>query len=890
MGTSRLLGRFTFMVLGLLLTACPKSSDPVLSPAELQVNPTILDFKSESSSQTFTISNGGQYDLTWTISNASALTWVKDFSATSGTVKTGSQSQITVNIDRDKLTKAGANENTIQITAEATQLTGGGKNVTIRAFRAVKPTVIMLSNFVSEKTSTSAKAKGIINDVGSSSITQHGHVWSTAANPTFGDGDDGGDLKGERTTTGEFQSTLTDLVPNTVYHVRAFATNAEGTSYSNDVKFTTLIPGANSPPTAISLTNTTIAENASTNTVIGTLSTTDADASDTHTYSLISGGSDFNIDGNELRASKAFDYETKNSYAIRIRTSDGKGGTFEKAFTITVSDGNDAPTAISLTKTSIAENNSLNTVIGTLSTTDADASDTHTYTLISGSSDFNINGNELRASKSFDYETKNSYSLRIRTSDGKGGTFEKDFTITVTDVNEAPTAPTLITPADATTNIALNTTLTWQASTDPDNDPLTYDVYLGKTNPPTKVSSGLTSLTYTPTAQTINTKYYWQIIAKDGKTTTSSVIKNYTTVAGSVPGDLAWDKTFGGSDWDVARSVIQTSDGGYAVAGETRSKDAGSADMWLVKLNSDGTTQWDKTFGGRSDDEAYSVIQTSDGGYALAGWTASKGAGRSDMWLVKINSDGTTEWDQTFGGSYTDLAYSVIQTSDGGYALAGETSGDMWLVKVNAEGTTQWDKTFGGRDYDRAESVIQTSDGGYALAGWTRSKGAGSYDMWLVKVNSSGILQWDKTFGGRFDEAARSVIQTSDGGYAVVGYTASKGAGIFSMWLVKVNSSGILQWDKTFGGTSLANSVIQTSDGGYALAGYTSSKGAGNDDMWLVKVNSDGTTQWDQTFGGSSSDHAESVIQTSDGGYVVAGYTESKGAGNRDMWLLKYKR
>ena len=311
-----------------------------------------------------------------------------------------------------------------------------------------------------------------------------------------------------------------------------------------------------------------------------------------------------------------------------------------------------------------------------------------------------------------------------------------------------------------------------------------------------------------------------------------------------------------------------------------QAKGAGRNDFWLVKVISDGTTQWDKTFGGSNEDLASSVIQTSDGGYALAGHTGSKGAGGSDMWLVKVNSDGTTQWDKTFGGSNADRAYSVIQTSDGGYALAGETyskgagRSDMWLVKVNSDGTTQWDKTFGGSDYDLAESVIQTSDGGYALAGRTASKGAGSNGMWLVKVNSEGTTQWDKTFGG---SRAYSVIQTSDGGYALAGSRAG------DMWLVKVNSDGTTQWDQTFGGSNsdYARSVIQTSDGGYALAGSRAG------DMWLVKVNSDGTTQWDQTFGGSSSDGANSVIQTSVGGYALAGGTRSKGAGNSDMWLVK---
>ena len=360
-----------------------------------------------------------------------------------------------------------------------------------------------------------------------------------------------------------------------------------------------------------------------------------------------------------------------------------------------------------------------------------------------------------------------------------------------------------------------------------------------------------------------------------------------------------WDTTFGGRDRDIAYSIVQTRDGGYAVAGlnkphHPKSNRASSYDMWVVKLDANGNKQWDKTFGGSDFDIAYSIVQTADGGYAVAGYTDSKGAGKSDMWVVKLDANGNKQWDKTFGGSYDDYANSIVQTADGGYAVAGSTwsrgagKSDR-VVKLDANGNKQWDKTFGGSYWYEADSIVQTADGGYAVAGDTSSKGAGKSDMWVVKLDANGNKQWDKTFGGSDSDSADSIVQTADGGYAVAGYTESKGAGQSDMWVVKLDANGNKQWDKTFGGSysDEADSIVQTADGGYAVAGWTLSKGAGSYDMWVVKLDGNGYKQWDKTFGGSYSDEAHSIVQTSDGGYAVAGRTRSKGAGDYDMWVIK---
>jgi uncharacterized delta-60 repeat protein len=361
---------------------------------------------------------------------------------------------------------------------------------------------------------------------------------------------------------------------------------------------------------------------------------------------------------------------------------------------------------------------------------------------------------------------------------------------------------------------------------------------------------------------------------------------------------LEWQKTFGGSDSDQAHSLIQTTDGGYAVAGETRSYGAGGSDFWVIKLNSDGRKEWEKTFGGSNHDSAYSLIQTIDGGYALTGDTDSFGADCSDFWVIKLNSDGRKEWQKTFGGSHCDRAHSLIQTTDGGYAVAGITYScyscgaggrDFWVIKLNSDGRKEWEKTFGGGDHDWAYSLIQTIDGGYALAGQKGSYGAGGLDFWVIKLNGNGKKEWEKTFGGSHCDWADSLIQTTDGGYAVAGTTCSYGAGGSDFWVIKLNSDGRKEWQKTFGGSDSdqAHSLIQTTDGGYAVAGTTCSYGAGNWDFLVIKLDGNGKKEWEKTFGGGDDDWADSLIQTTDGGYALAGGTRSYGAGKLDFWVIK---
>ncbi len=376
---------------------------------------------------------------------------------------------------------------------------------------------------------------------------------------------------------------------------------------------------------------------------------------------------------------------------------------------------------------------------------------------------------------------------------------------------------------------------------------------------------------------------------------------------------ITWDKTFGGRLEDKGFSIVQTENGGYAVAGYTilvrsekqdnwRTKlgyiiltEEKRQDFWIIKIDKNGNMEWDETFGEKGPDVAKSIIQTNDEGYAIAGFIWTVYASKQDIWIIKLGENGNIEWDKTFDGDKDDVAYSLIQTRDGGYVVAGSTGlrlwGEVncWVIKLDAKGNMEWDNNFGGTGWDEVYSITQITDGSYVVTGCVWSKGAGRGDVYVAKLDKRGHLVWDKTFGGSENDEAHSIIQTEDGGYAVAGFTELGGTGDKDIWVIKLDEDGNKIWDKTFGGMSedWANSIIQTREGGYAVAGWTSSMGAGKTDVWIAKLDKRGHLVWDKTFGGSENDEAHSIIQTEDGGYVVAGWTKSKGAGNSDVWIIK---
>ena len=302
-----------------------------------------------------------------------------------------------------------------------------------------------------------------------------------------------------------------------------------------------------------------------------------------------------------------------------------------------------------------------------------------------------------------------------------------------------------------------------------------------------------------------------------------------------------------------------------------------------------------KTYGEANNDEAYSITRVSDGGYVMAGTTYDPWGENSDFLAVKIDPSGNLSWVKAFGGANRDEAYFVTSTSDGGSAIVGrawtlsDTNVSIAFIKLDSSGNWTLAKRFGGARGDVAKSVVQTSNGGYAVAGYTNSFGAGGNDLLVLKLNPDGSLAWARTFGGTSDDYAYSIIQTTDGGYAVAGFTYSFGAGNDDFLVLKLNPDGSLAWARTFGGTSYdwPYSITQTTDGGYAVAGVTLSFGAGSYDFLLLKLNPDGSLAWARTFGGTNYDFAESITQTTDGGYAVAGMTENFGAGGEDFLVLK---
>ncbi|MCX6689888.1 MAG: PGF-pre-PGF domain-containing protein [Methanoregula sp.] len=434
-------------------------------------------------------------------------------------------------------------------------------------------------------------------------------------------------------------------------------------------------------------------------------------------------------------------------------------------------------------------------------------------------------------------------------------------------------------------------------------------------------------------------RYNVTLTATNAQGSGSITRAHFASVVSEAPA-ISFQHSFGGTDADVANDIQKTADGGYIIAGYSESHDGdvsgnhGSIDYWIVKLTSNGVIEWQKSLGGSDEDVATSIRQTSDGGYIVAGYSASNDGnvsgnhGGYDYWIVKLSGTGAIQWQKSHGGSGDEKPYSVQQTSDGGYIVAGYSAShdgdvtgnhggnDDWIVKLSSIGDIQWQKSHGGSGDDEAYSIRETTDGGYIIAGDSASNNGdvsgnhGEDDYWIVKLTSTGTIQWQKSLGGSDDDEAYSIWQTTDEGYIIAGYTVSSDGDVSinhsddefcDYWIVKLTSTGVIQWERSFGGSDddIATSIRQTSDGGYIVAGYSASTDgdvSGNHgiaDYWLVKLDSSGGAEWAKSLGGTSGDYGYAVDQNTDGSYVVAGgsYSDDGDAsgnhGDYDFWIVK---
>jgi hypothetical protein len=358
--------------------------------------------------------------------------------------------------------------------------------------------------------------------------------------------------------------------------------------------------------------------------------------------------------------------------------------------------------------------------------------------------------------------------------------------------------------------------------------------------------------------------------------------------------DTAWTKTYGGSDDDFARSIVQTDDGGFAIAGYTGIM-PDNFDIYLIKIDSTGGLEWQTTYGGKQWDTGSAVEQCRDSGFIIAGYTQSFGKGWHDIYVVRTDRKGNLLWQKTFGGSNEDGASSVLETIDGGFIIAGETmsfgSGDydVFVIKIDAEGNLLWTNTIGGADCDGCQSIQQTYDGGFIMVGDTKSSGEGWHDVNLIKLDARGKVCWSRTYGGNDFDYGEAVRETKDRGFIVVGWTRSFGAGLSDVYLIKTDRHGSPLWTRTYGGPQhdFGFNIEQTFDGGYLIIGDTKSYGSGWYDVYVIRTDEYGDTLWTKTYGGTQPDEGFALHPTKDGGYLIGGNSKSFGGWDDDIYLLK---
>lgn len=400
---------------------------------------------------------------------------------------------------------------------------------------------------------------------------------------------------------------------------------------------------------------------------------------------------------------------------------------------------------------------------------------------------------------------------------------------------------------------------------------------------------------------------------------------------------IEWQRALGGSLDEFGLAMDLTNDGGYIVAGSALSNNGdvpgnyGGTDWWIVKLNATGTVEWSRHYGGSMNEQPNSIRQTSDGGFIAAGSSSSSNGdvtlnqGLSDIWVVKFSSVGDIEWQQTYGGTLSETAFDIEETTDGGYVVVGEARSndgdvsfnngftDCWLIKISSTGNLLWERSYGGSAGETGFSVRATSDGGFVIGAIASSSNGdvtdplGLEDFWVIKTDAQGEIEWQRNYGGSSFELICSVIPLPNGGYILGGTTISADGdievafGSNDIWLAQLDESGEIMWSSSFGGsaTDQLRRISLHSSGDILVAGFTDSNDGditlnnGDRDAWVLRISSTGELLWQQAMGGTGSDVFTEVHPTTDNGYIVVGSTTSTNGdvsgnnGGRDMWVVK---
>lgn len=361
--------------------------------------------------------------------------------------------------------------------------------------------------------------------------------------------------------------------------------------------------------------------------------------------------------------------------------------------------------------------------------------------------------------------------------------------------------------------------------------------------------------------------------------------------------EVIWSENHGGQYNESGRAGLATSDGGYLVLGNTYSMGSGEYDLYLVKIGAAGDTVWTRTYGGSKAEAGFDLIKTDGENYLLIGSTRSYGNGKRDVYLVKVNSYGDLLWSKTYGGAEDDEGRSIRSTSDGGFIIGGSTGSsgagynDVYLLKIDSLGDTIWTRTYGGGGGESGYAVREAIGGGYIAIGATGSFGEGYSSVYVVRVDAVGDSVWAGAYGGTGADFGYSMVGTPDRGFLLAGATASFGAGYSDAYLIKIDSLGLVEWERTYGGSweDRAYGVFRNADGNYMLIGATQSFGSGGNDIYLVKIAPTGDTIWTNTYGGTEADYGHAIFQEPQFDYIVVGETGSYSSGGTDLYVIKVK-